>query len=188
MYELGQQRGKIKDEFWWRVYGFIFGYGYQPWRFLLIVITVALIGAYWYYLKYYPVLAVILNNADKEIGIESIFRANAEVKAAEKKIRIIKLGRFIKAFEFYDHSKISRHISSLYRFWHAVFFSFSVLLGIRWKKEWSDVRYRMEGLYGAQTFLRFVTCEYLLGLCLYVIFAILVKGSRFEYIKGLLGF
>lgn len=181
MYELALRKDSLNAGFLWNIYGTLFGYGYQPWRFLIGVIIIALLGAFWYYRKYYPIVAVISNEKNSEIGIKSVYRSYGDVKVATKKSRIMR-------DQIYDHSNISRHIGILHRIWHVVFFSFSVLLGIRWKKEWSEISYKLDGLYGSKTFLRFVTFEYILGIALYITFAILVKGSQFEYIKGLLGF
>jgi len=112
-------------------------------------------------------------------------RQHESAKVMSRTIGIKGKGILLK-FEVFNHSKISQHISLLYRIWHVIFFSFSVLLGIRWKKEWSDVKHK--GQFGSDTFLRVVTIEYILGLLLYIIFAILVKSNQFAYIKGLLGF
>ncbi len=61
-----------------------------------------------------------------------------------------------------------------------LFFSTSVLLGVRFKKEWIEKIDR--------AFLWWVTAEWLIGIGLYVAFVALVKSNEFGYVKGLLGF
>jgi uncharacterized protein YjbI with pentapeptide repeats len=185
MFELGWQREEIKKEFLWKVYGWIFGYGYQPWRFLLLVATIAMGFSFVWYFKYYGIVAIILNEND--VG-RTVFKflGSKEGKPLNKTIGIKGIGITIKG-EVFNHDGLSTYsISQLHRIWHVVFFSFAVLLGVRWKREWSDIKYN--GMFGANTFLRLVTIEYVLGLCLYIAFAVLVQSSRFDYIKGLLGF
>lgn len=185
MYELGWQRAEIKKEFCWKLYGWSFGYGYQPWRFLLLVLVIAACFSALWYFKYYGIVACILNENDEGKTVFSALKKK-EGKLFSKQIGILRGKDVGLKANIFDHSSISKHISILQRMWHVLLFSFSVLLGIRWKKEWSDIKYN--GMFGSNTFLKVVTLEYLLGLLLYLMFALLVKGSRFEYIKGLLGF
>ena len=61
MYELGWQKAEILGEFWWKMYGWIFGWGYQPWRFLLFVVLPVIVGfAVFWYFKYYEVLQKVI--------------------------------------------------------------------------------------------------------------------------------
>lgn len=69
--------------------------------------------------------------------------------------------------------------SVLLKAWHAIFFSFSVLLGVRFKKEW---------LIKHHNYLFWVTLQWVIGIGLFVTFALLVKGARFGFIRDLLGF
>ena len=144
MYELGWQKKKILGEFWWKMYGFFFGWGYQPWRFLLfVVLPVVIIFALVWYFVYYDVLqnAIFKRDISKELG--------------------------------------SQQGSKLLKAWHAIFFSFSVLLGVRFKKEWLIKRHN---------YLFWVTCQWGIGIGLFVTFALLAKGARFGFIRDLLGF
>lgn len=63
--------------------------------------------------------------------------------------------------------------------WHSLFFSFSVLLAIRFKKSWI-VEHR--------NFLFWASFQWAIGISLFVTFALLVKGARFGFIRDLLGF
>jgi len=146
MYELGWQKAEILGEFWWKMYGFFFGWGYQPWRFLLFVVlpTIMGFGLLWY-LKYYEVLQKVIFKT--ELKDASIFKEKQD--------------------------------DFLQKVWHSLFFSSSVLLGIRLKKAWIIKR---------GYFLYWVSLEWALGIGLIVTFAILVKGARFGFIKDLLGF
>ena len=85
-----------------------------------------------------------------------------------------------------DFSYGLNNINRLTRYWHALFFSTSVLLGIRFKKEWT--KDLPENILGRKSFIYFVTFEWALGIILFVVFALLVKGIRFSFIKDLLGF
>jgi len=86
----------------------------------------------------------------------------------------------IKTKKFIHSEYPSGNISYIARIWHVIFFSPVYYVGIRFKKEWIDTK--------SHLFLTFVTTEWLLGIGLYVIFAILAKGLRFGFIKELLGF
>ena len=128
----------------WKMYGFFFGWGYQPWRFLLfVVLPITIIFALVWYFVYYDVLQ------------NAIFKRDISTSLGPQQG------------------------SKLLKGWHAIFFSFSVLLGIRFKKEW---------LIKHQNYLFWVTFQWGLGIGLFVTFAILVKGARFGFIRDLLGF
>ena len=77
-------------------------------------------------------------------------------------------------------------VPTLSRFWHVVYFSASVLLGLRFKKQWMQVGGRTKA--EARRFITWVTIEWASGIGLYIVFALLAKGHRLSYIKGLLGF
>ena len=77
-------------------------------------------------------------------------------------------------------------MNPLTRYWHSLFFSTSVLLGIRFKKDW--IKVFPEDMLGSKSYIRLVTFEWTLGIMLFVVFALLVKGIRFSFIKDLLGF
>jgi hypothetical protein len=80
-----------------------------------------------------------------------------------------------------DEANISnkKPIPFFTRFWHSVFMSTSILLGLRFKKEWIH-KYD-------KGFLLIATVEWIMGITLFVCLVILIKGSRFEYFKGFLG-
>jgi len=63
--------------------------------------------------------------------------------------------------------------------WHSLFFSFSVLLAIRFKKSW---------IVEHKNFLFWASLEWAMGILFFVTFALLVKGARFGFIRDLLGF
>jgi len=146
MYELGLQKNEILGEFWWRMYGLFFGWGYQPWRFLLFVVLPTIVGfAVLWYFKYYEVLQKV------------IFKTELKAAAAFKE----------------------KQDDLLQKVWHSLFFSSSVLLGIRFKKAWIIKRGK---------FLYWASFEWATGIILIVAFALLVKGARFGFIRDLLGF
>ena len=177
MHELGQQRKEILCQFWWKMYGWFFGYGYKPWRFLLFVVLPLIIAfAFIWYRFYYGILAPILC---KELPSNLV----TIVRSKERTKQIMLLRKLV--INIYDHSTISKDITFLARFWHVIFFSASVLLGIRFKKDWINVGAKQT--LGHKSFLTLVTVEWLLGIGLYIAFGVLVRGSHFEYIKGLLG-
>ena len=65
-------------------------------------------------------------------------------------------------------------INWISRGWHAVYFSASVLLGLRFKKDW--IRTSPGHALGIRYFVYLVTFEWALGIGLYVLFAVLAKG------------
>jgi len=65
MCELGWQREEILGEWYWKLYGWFLGWGYQPWRFLIPVFIIVLIFSAIWYVKYYGIVALILNDEDE---------------------------------------------------------------------------------------------------------------------------
>ena len=180
MYELGWQKKEILGEFWWKMYGFFFGYGFQPWRFLLFVVLpiVILFAGTWYWF-YYGMLIFIHAELYPKMTTDNQLAAKEKYIFRFKNLKLIKV-------RFNDFSSIKGDINRLTRYWHALFFSAAVLFGIRFKKEWSKVC--PDNILGSKTFIYCVTLEWLLGIGLVVTFALLVKGARFGFIKDLLGF
>jgi|GEM_PF-2807028 len=178
LYELGQQKFKLRGGFWLGLYGFFLGYGYKAWRFVVfLVIPIILFFGFIWYFKYYSIIALIVNRSvHEDENKEKI------VKAKTKRLK------FPKQFDIHilDHSKIEKIAPLIYRIWHVLIFSASVLMGIRFRKEWSEIPPKK--ITGRRSFLWLVSAEYFLGIGLYISFAILVKGSRFDFIKGLIGF
>lgn len=179
MYELRWQRDEILEEFWWGLYGTLFGYGYQPWRFLLYIVTpiILLFAIIWYW--FYYILLVFIN--------QSIFPKNVDASALRTKEIHFKI-KNIELFKLHitDFKYGIENVNRLTRYWHTIFFSASVLLGIRFKKDWSTVF--PSKMVGRKTFIYFVTLEWILGIGLFVTFALFVEGIRFSFIKDLLGF
>ena len=85
-----------------------------------------------------------------------------------------------------DFAQAQKTMNPLTRYWHSLFFSTSVLLGIRFKKDW--IKVFPEDMLGSKSYIRLVTFEWTLGIMLFVVFALLVKAIRFSFIKDLLGF
>jgi len=171
-YELGWQREEIKKEWWWKLYGWFFGWGYKPWKFLAFVVVplILIFGHFWYF-HFYSLVALIVDD-----------KMSTDLKRIVKQQTHLKIKKLFKLWEikFYDHKQIAEKISTPARVWHVIYFSATVLLGIRFKKEWIEKK--------NLKFLFLVTFEWLLGIGLFVLFAILVKSNQFAYIKGLLGF
>lgn len=174
MYELGSQRAEITGDFLWKLYGVFFGWGYKPLRFLVyVVLPVIIIFAGLWYWFFYPVLAGLFE-ADVVGRVPGKFD-----RSDPKKDKIFPIFKKI-GIRVFDHTRIKNDINFLARFWQVIFFSSSVLLGIRFKKEWIQR--------DNKNFLTAVTIEWILGIGLYVTFAVMVKSNQFAYIKGLLGF
>lgn len=193
MYELSGHRTDMLNEFLWQCYGWFFGWGYQPWRFLLLIVLplVVAFAVVWYWFYYEQVLRVVDEKVEQKINPNGLFRVNL----GEREIRLFRFPRIHipgVRLRLYNHTNQPRagnqpYLGRLTRYWHVIFFSASVLLGIRFKKEWIYVNDQI-GKLGHKSFVRIVTFEWLLGIGLYIVFALLVKGSRFEFIKALLGF
>ena len=79
-----------------------------------------------------------------------------------------------------DFAQAPKTMNPLTRYWHSLF------LGIRFKKDW--IKVFPEDMLGSKSYIRLVTFEWTLGIMLFVVFALLVKGIRFSFIKDLLGF
>lgn len=163
MYELAEHRADILKEPLWILYGWIMGWGYKPVQFLIAAfLLVALPFALFWYRRYYHLVLPLVDHA-----IDDEFEK--QLKALEK----------LNKKNHFNHSTISSEIIFPARVWHVLFFSTSVLLGVRFKKEWIEKKNR--------AFLWWVTAEWLIGIGLYILFAVLVKSNEFSYIKGLLG-
>ena len=171
MYELAWQRDIHLQEFWWKVYGWTFGWGYRPWKFLLyVVFPIILIFTFIWYRFYYGLIFLILNEK---------IQLNPERKTV----------RPFLSFQPFRTKKTWTSYSSvpfIYKFLHTLSFSADVLLRFRWKSKWSDIPFDKEHRY--KSFPWVVGTQFFLGFGLYIAFAILVKGSSFQFIKGLFGF
>jgi len=162
-YELAERKAEILNEPLWILYGWIMGWGYKPVQFLLAAfLLVALPFALFWYRRYYHLVLPMVDHA-----IDDAFKE--QLKAPEK----------LNKKNHFNHAAIAGEIIFPARVWHVIFFSTSVLLGIRFKKEWIEKKDR--------AFLWWVTAEWLIGIGLYILFAVLVKSNEFSYVKGLLG-
>lgn len=93
---------------------------------LLFVITPSiLIFAVVWYLKYFGIVATLLLTK---------FDKNLKEIIQESKGKKVSLPKLKTEIDIYDHSKVSGDISFIYRVWYVIYFSASVLLGIRFKE------------------------------------------------------
>jgi len=129
MYELAWQRDEILNEFDQQLYGIFFGYGYQPWRFLLFIVSplIIIFAGVWYWF-YYAIVIFINPNLFSENVVA------LELKHKDKYLLRTKNTQRVN-LQFTDFSYALNDINRLTRYWHALFFSTSVLLGIRFKKD-----------------------------------------------------
>jgi hypothetical protein len=173
MFELAEKRAEFLQEPWWIVYGWTMGWGYKPVRFLATVFFVVVLPFAWFwYRRYYHLVLPLVDHSADDVLRNRLAEPDRMIE--KKRLGLLRFRRF-------DHASIpGDEISYLARLWHVLFFSTSVLLGLRFKKEWIEKR--------DHAFLRWVTAEWLLGIGLYVLFAVLVKSYEFSYVKGLLGF
>lgn len=160
MYELASKRSEFLQEPLWVLYGWFMGWGYKPLRFVLMVflIVIPFFAFIWYNFFYHRVAPIIGSSLSKK-----------QKRQLEDTSRL----------KPYDHRLAEYEVNGLARLWHVVYFSTSVLLSIRFKKEWIEQDDR--------AFLTWVTIEWALGIGLYVLFVVLVRSYQFGYLKGLFG-
>ena len=170
MFELASKRSEYLKEPLWGLYGLFMGWGYKPLRFvisvfLLIVIPFAIL---WYIRFYHRVLPIFTElNTTQKTQIRN--------KPLLKKTILTYIH-----FHIFNHHIVSGFVNLPARILHVLHFSTAVLLSIRIKKEWINMADR--------AFLSWVIAEWVLGIALYITFAVLVKSYEFGYVKGLLGF
>jgi hypothetical protein len=164
MYELAWQKELTIGTCLQKLYGIFLGYGYKPWKFLFLIILPLLIFARALAWWFYPIVVCILNDKKKETEL----LPNRSRKIGCKFLRI----------KVQDNRPYG--IPCIVRLWHVIHFSASVLLGVRFKKEWIHI--------SNSNFLILITIEWLLGIAFYIIFILFVKSTEFGYIKGLFGF
>jgi len=171
MFELAEQRGKILHEWRWILYGWLMGWGYIPVRFILVAFfCVALPFSWLWYRRFYHLVVPLVDfSIDDSLKERLAVQENMTIKPRFKYFKV----------KVFNHDNVTQDITLPARVWHVVFFSASVLFGIRFKKEWIARR--------DNAFLWCVTIEWLLGIVLYILFAGLVKSYEFGYVKGLLG-
>lgn len=114
MYELASKRQEYLGEFWWRLYGWCFGWGYKPMRFALMVFLgpILLFAVLWYRKYYHRVLLIVDHSLSEEK--KSMLRNSTERSGA-----------------FKDTILFARWL-------HVLYFSAFVLLSIRFEKEWIE--------------------------------------------------
>ena len=170
MFELASKRSEYLKEPLWGLYGLFMGWGYKPLRFvisvfLLIVIPFAFV---WYIRFYHRVLPIF-----SELSVTQ------QTQIRNKPLLKKTILKYIH-FHFFNHQIVSGFVNLPARILHVLHFSTAVLLSIRFKKEWINMADR--------AFLTWVIVEWVLGIALYITFAVLVKSYEFGYVKGLLGF
>jgi hypothetical protein len=150
MYELAWQKDLLLRQPFQYIYGIFFGYGFKPWRFLTFVVVPLLLLFAFIWRFYYVETYSIMYSKNYNM-LSSTWNRN---------------------------SGLGIHLFA--RIWQLIFFSASVLLGIRLKREWLNNK--------KISFTILVITEWGIGIFLYVIFAIFVKTKEFNFLKGLLGF
>jgi len=174
-YELAWQKEMIVGGFWQCLYGVALGYGYQPIKFILFPISISIIF-FWivWYKFYYHIVAYVLNkDLDKDLDVAQ--------HVSNVKFKLIKK----KHLKILDHSKTSPEINRITRLWHTLHFSVSVLLGIRFKKDW--IRVANKNKTDTNYFLWVTTFEYILGKIYLIFLILLIRIHTFENWKSFLG-
>jgi len=164
-YELELRRDMMFSDLLHSLYGIWMGYGYEPWKYLFfLVIPIIFIFSIVIYLSSYATIYKILNNITEQDRFE---------------ISKIKRKFWIPSYKVNSPDFRYGAIPALTRFWHSIFMSSSLLLGLRFKKEWIHK--------WDKKFLAIATAEWILGIALYVAFALLIQSFRFDFIKGIFG-
>lgn len=174
LYELAWQKEIIVGGIWQWLYGVTLGYGYEPVRFLFfpILLTVFLFWFIWYKF-YYNIVAYILNKElDSELGLSGSYHVDFPTKKIKKILAV-------------DHKRVNKNINFVTRYWHSLHFSASVLLGLRFKKEWMQLAIKHK--YGKNSFLWMTTLEYALGKIYLILLLIFIKVHYFDNWKSFLG-
>lgn len=167
-YELEQRKQELFRGFWQTIYGWTFGYGYEPLRYLVLVFLIMIFFAYKLYKKHYVTVFEIMDKGSEK-----------EKPTIEKKNNLLGLPDYYQNFSGINDEKKWEKLPILTVLWHNIFMSTSLLIGLRFKREWIH-KYDKK-------FLRFASFEWILGIVVYFIFIIFVKGQRFEFLKGIFG-
>jgi hypothetical protein len=183
MFELEMQKQKLSNNLWHDIYGIFMGWGYKPYRFILLIfIPIILFSFIWYWFYFQLIIKIVNPNIKEELFPLRTRKFNLPVsKSTFFVFKNIKL-----PINYYQHAKFPSKLNRFIKYWHALFFSASVLLSIKFKKEWLQIN--SESTVGQKSFLYFVIFEWVLGLFLYTLFFILIKSSGFDFIKSILGF
>jgi hypothetical protein len=162
MYELEWQRERVLGGLFQWAYGFLFGYGYQAWRYaIFVVLPIVFAFAAVYHFFFFPVFAPVVDRTIPE-----------NLRAAQRE------RRFRRSIIHYYPTRLSG-VPVLRRIFLALYFSFTVLLAFRFKKDW---------LTKSTRFFDLVVLQYFFGLLLYVLFAYYARGSYFDTVRNILGF
>ena len=169
-YELELRKDLMFSDFWHSVYGIFMGYGYKPLKyFFYLVLPIVIIFSFMYYIFSYKTVYQILTNI-KEIDTKGLFE-DVEIIRQRRKF-------WLPTYKASSNT-LESEIPFLTRFWHSTHISSSLLFGLRFKKEWIRK--------WDKKFLVIATAEWLVGIFLYVGFALLIKSFRFDFIKGIFG-
>lgn len=175
MYEFEQQKERLSGDLFRKISDITFGYGYRPTRFLIVVLLIILLlFSPIYYFLFYDYIIIILDN-----------KLLTEQKSVLKKLKSQKANDHWKNY-FFDHTILCDKIALSYRIWHSILFSASVLVSLRFKRDWVNfvsIRKKKDTL-----FIWFVSFEYFVGLFLYYIFFSNLKISQFENITKLINY
>ena len=110
MYELAEKETELLGEFRMQLYGWVFGWGYRPLRFLLkVLLPLGLFFAWFWYNRYYHLVAPLVDDDIRE-----------EMKN--------------KGISMYGRNEIKT--TAIVRWWHVLHFSASLLLSIRFREAW----------------------------------------------------
>ena len=148
-----------------KIYGITFGWGYKPMRFMFTCLSIALVFLLIFYWFFYHRIAILL---DKKLTNEDIMILCMGAEAKK-----------ILYFKCYNHLKYSKKIFNfLMRLCHVAYFSISVLVSLRFKKEWITKEDNL--------FFYWVIAEWFIGIVLYIVFVYNVQSGQFDNIRDLL--
>lgn len=156
-----------------KIYRITLGYGYKPFRLLFWgLLFIFIFYSFIWYFKYYGIIAFI-QSKDSSIEIRQDVSTNPSLMMLRK-------------FDAQGLRAIPREITLLTRFAHSLLFSASVLLSIRFKKEWLDIRIASTKKY--RDYVIWLCSEYILGILLIFVFVYFLQENRFSLIRGFFGF
>lgn len=150
------------------MYGLFFGYGYQPWRFVIFIMfpLIFLFSILWLSFFHREILMAMsrVDGNEKNFGDINF-----------KMLWLIPIK--IPSVEIIDGKDIT--IPKTISIISALHFSFTIFFSVRFKRQWLDVNDR--------TFNYTVILEYALGLLSIAIFALGSRVASFDVIKNILG-
>ena len=170
MFELAQREEELFPSLSLYLYELFLGFGYKPLRyiFFLVLPTILFFAFIWY--KFYYGMLLYIHDYYNDVDPTAI-------NPLKKK--------FLINLTLFKHESVKENINLITRVWHSMIFSASVLLGIRFKKDWTNAPAKY--IAGKNTFIYIVTLEYILGIGLIILFIVLAKGSYVSQFKSLLG-